>query len=337
MTGSQQHHVIIADYITDDLSHERAILEPVARVSALDAYSEDDLAGRIDDADAIMIYHNVALTSQTVDRLKQCKLIARCGVGVDNVDLKAAQDRGIPVSNVPDYGTEEVADSAIGMMLALTRGFARMNSIYRGEQPPEVWNHEAGAPLYRLRNRVFGIVGLGRIGTATALRAKALGMQVIFYDPLLPDGCDKMIGVRRVDTLRDLMTESDVVSLHCPRTSETQDMINAESLSWMRDGSYLVNTARGAVVDVTAIPMALESGKLAGAAIDVLPHEPPADDHPLIAAWRDPSHAAHHRLIINPHAAFYCEEGLIDMRVKGAENCRRAILGERIRNVVNGL
>ncbi len=337
MTDQSKPHVVIADYLTDDLTHEKGVLGDLARISALDAYSEEDLRGRIEDADAIMLFHNVALTSQTIDRLEHCRLITRCGVGVDNVDLDAARRRGIPVANVPDYGTEEVADSAIGMALALTRGFSRMNSILRNPDAPGLWNHEHAVPLYRLRGRVFGIVGLGRIGTATALRAKALGMDVVFYDPYLPDGYDKTFGIRRTESLRMLIEQSYVVSLHCPRTPETENLIDAQSVTWFRPGSYLVNTSRGPLVDTSVIPTAIESGRLSGVALDVLPKEPPAADDPLLVAWRDPQHPAHHRLIVNPHAAFYCEEGLTDMRVKAAENCRRAILGQAIRNVVNGV
>ena len=192
-----------------------------------------------------------------------------------------------------------------------------------------------GTPLHRLRGRIFAIIGLGRIGSAAALRAKALGMEVAFYDPFKPDGYDKALGVRRVDTLDALLGQAFILSVHCPLTPETRNIVDARSLGLMPKGSYLVNTARGATVDATAIPAAIRSGRLAGAAIDVLPHEPPPDDHPLLQAWRDPADPCHDRVILNPHAAFYAEEGLLDMRVKGAQACRRALLGEPLRNVVN--
>jgi D-3-phosphoglycerate dehydrogenase/C-terminal binding protein len=176
---------------------------------------------------------------------------------------------------------------------------------------------------------------LGRIGTAAALRAKALGMDVLFYDPYKPDGYDKALGVRRVESLDDLLAESLVVSMHCPLTDETRHMIDAAAMARMPQGSYLVNTARGAVVDTHALPDALASGHPFGAGIDVLEKEPPPEDHPLLVAWRDPSHPAHHRLILLPHVAFYSEEGLHDIRWKTAEACRRALLGLPLRNVVN--
>ena len=197
------------------------------------------------------------------------------------------------------------------------------------------WSPTEAGPLRRLRGSVFGIVGLGRIGKATALRAKALGMDVVFYDPYIPDGTDKSLGVRRVETLGELLGGSRVVSLHCPLTDETHHMINRQTLAQMPAGSYLVNTARGAVVDASAVLETLTAGHLGGAALDVLETEPPDQDDPLIVAWRDPTHPACDRLIINPHAAFYSLDGLLDMRVKGAQNIRRVLQGEPPRNVVN--
>jgi len=330
---SERFQVIITDFLHDELQPERKVLGEIADVTALEAQGEDGLIGRIEGASAIILYHELGLSRQTIERLERCKLIVRAGVGFDNVDREFARQRGIPVATVPDYGSEEVADSAIGMALALTRGMHFFNSRLRAEQGP--WSYEQVAPLRRLRGRIFGVVGLGRIGTAAALRAKALGMDVVFFDPYKPDGYDKAQGIRRVETLEELLAQSLVVSMHCPLTDETCHMIDAAALARMPRGSYLVNTSRGSVVDVTALPEAIASGRLAGAAIDVLQQEPPPDDHPLLVAWRDPTHPAHHRLILNPHAAFYSEEGLMDIRVKTAEACRRALLGLPLRNVVN--
>jgi D-3-phosphoglycerate dehydrogenase/C-terminal binding protein len=330
---THRFRVVITDFVADDLVPERAVLGDLAEVVALDAYSEAELVGRIDDADAVMFYHNLCLTAATIGRLTRCKLIVRCGVGFDNVDRLTARQRGIPVANVPDYGTEEVADSAIGLTLALTRGIHLFDSRLRRNLGP--WTHAPAVPLHRLRGRVFAIVGLGRIGTATAVRAKALGMDVAYYDPYKTDGYDKAVGVRRVESLAELLEQAFVLSLHTPLTDETRHLIGSAEIDRMPRGSYLVNTSRGAVVDLSAVPPAVRSGQLAGAGIDVLPFEPPPDDHPLLVAWRDPADPCHDRVIINPHAAFYSEEGLSDMRVKGAQACRRALLGEPLRNVVN--
>lgn len=260
-------------------------------------------------------------------------MIVRCGVGYDNVDGAAARRHGIPVANVPDYGTEEVADSAIGLMLALTRGIHLLTGRLRGPRGP--WSWAQVRPRHRLRGRGFGVVGLGRIGTAAALRAKALGMDVLFFDPYTPDGRDRALGVRRAESLAELLAQSYVVSLHCPLSDETRHLINRATLAQLPAGAYLVNTARGGVADVLAVLDAVTRGHLAGAALDVLEEEPPPDDHPLVVAWRDPNHPAHDRIILNPHTAFYSEEGLLDMRIKGSENCRRVLLGQPPRNVVN--
>ena len=324
--------IVITDFISDTLATEKVVAGNNVEIVALDATTEDDLNGRVEDADAIIMYHTLALTRKTIDRLKQCKLIVRAGVGVDNVDHAYARTCGIPVSNVPDYGSEEVADTAIGMMLALTRGITFLNSRLRERQG--AWSYTQVQPLVRLRGSVFGIVGLGRIGTATALRVKALGMDVTFYDPYKPDGFDKALGIRRTENLQLLLEQSNVLSMHCPLTTETHHMINKETLEHLPEGAYLVNTARGGVVDTGAIPHAIESGRLRGAAFDVLEEEPPVSE-PLVRAWRDPAHPAYHKVIINPHAAFYSEQGLQEIRIKSAEACARALQGREVRNIVN--
>jgi C-terminal binding protein len=330
---NEPYKVVVTDFVNGSVEAEQEILGNLARVVALGCHDEDELAGEVEDADAIMLYHVMAMTRRTIDRLTRCKLIVRCGVGYDNVDHALARQRGIPVANVPDYGTEEVADSAIGMMMTLARGIHQLNSMMRSGVKPWLYTHVV--PLRRLRGQVFGIVGVGRIGTAVALRAKALGMDVVFYDPYVPSGYEKAIGVRRTRAFDELLPQSRFLSLHCPLTKETHHMVDGRAIERLPRGACLINTARGGIVDVSILPAALASGRLAGAGIDVLEHEPPPEDDPLLVSWRDPSHPAHHRLIINPHAAFYSEQGFMDMRVKGSEACRRALLGEPIPNVVN--
>lgn len=330
---SQRAKVVVTDFLTEPLDHERRILDDLADVAALNAMAEDELVGKVEDADCIILYHLLRITRRTIERLRKCRLIVRGGVGFDNVDVEAAREFGIPVANVPDYGTEEVADSAIGMALALTRGMHHLNSFLRRGRG--AWTHTHAAPIRRLRGRVFGVIGLGRIGTAAALRAKAFGMEVLFYDPFVPQGRDKSLGVKRAETLVELLNQSWIVSLHCPLTPETRHMLNRVTLEQMPRGSYLVNTARGGVVDSFAVLEAVTSGRLAGAGLDVLETEPPEESDPLLAAWRDPQNPLHDRVIINPHAAFYSEEGAIEMRVKAAGNCRRVLQGELPWNVVS--
>lgn len=325
--------VIITDLITEPLDLERSVLDGHAEVISLGAMSEEELVGRIEDADAVMVYHYFRFTRATIERLEKCRVIVRPGVGYDGIDIAAARERGIPVCNVPDYGTEEVADSALGMALALARGTHFLNSRLR--RGIGAWNVDQAAPIPRLRGRVFGVIGCGRIGTAAALRAKAFGFDVWFYDPYLPDGVDKALGIRRASSLEELLTKSYLVSCHCPLTEETRGMIGAKEIAAMPAVSFLVNTARGGVVDTESVVAALADGHLAGAGIDVLEQEPPPADSPILAAWRDPDHPAHDRLLLNPHTAFYCEEGCEEFRTKGALEVLRALRGEPLRNVVN--
>ncbi|MDQ3291798.1 MAG: C-terminal binding protein [Bacteroidota bacterium] len=328
----QKYRVVITDFINDSLETETKILNNQAEVVALNAFSEEDLIGKIEDADAIILYHLLTLTESTIARLKNCKLIVRAGVGIDNVDYRFARTCGIPVVNIPDYGSEDVADTALGMLLSLKRGVHFLNSRLRSGMGE--WSYTQVQPLSRLRHSTLGIVGLGRIGTAMALRAKSLGMEVSFYDPYKPDGYDKALGIKRAESLTELLQNSQVVSLHCPLTEETYHLINAQTLAYLRPGAYLVNTARGAVVDTSIIPDALKSGQLAGVALDVLEQEPPVNNS-LIQAWKNPQHPAHHRLILNPHAAFYSEEGLGEIRVRSAQACLNILQGKPLRNIIN--
>ncbi|MDC0261841.1 C-terminal binding protein [Planctomycetaceae bacterium] len=330
---AERAKVIITDFITDPLDEEQNILGDLADVAALQVEHEDELVGKIEDADAIMLYHFISLSEKTIERLTNCKLIVRCGAGYDNVDHQFARSKGIPVANVPDYGTEEVADSAIGLALSLARGSHFLNSrLQRGKEP---WSYSQAGSIKRLRGLTFGIIGFGRIGKAAGLRAKALGMRVVYYDPYVPDGTDKSLGVERQESLKELLSQSHIVSCHCFLNEETHHIIDAAAIARMPEGSFLVNTARGGVVHAEAVVDAIETGHLAGAGIDVLETEPPAGDDPVLTAWRNPEHPAHDRLIINPHSAFYSDEGLLDMRIKGSQNCRRVLIGEAPRNVVN--
>lgn len=325
--------VYITDFWTENPDIELDALAGVADVVALGAHSERELLPRIADATALLVWHDLTIGATTIAALADCRAIVRVGVGFDNVDLVAAASRGIPVCNVPDYGTEDVADHAIMLLLALAKNLPKFTADLRAI--PVYWNARRNPRMPRLRGMVCGIVGLGRIGTATALRMKAFGIDVIAYDPYLTDGHDKAIGVRRVETLPELLQQCEIVSLHTPLNPTTRSMINSDSLRFVKRGALLINTARGPCCDTAALRAALEDGRLGGVGLDVLPHEPATLDDPLFAAYCDPQHVAHHRCIITPHAAFYTEEGFIEMRRKAALEARRAILGQPVHNRVN--
>ncbi|MBB5752206.1 C-terminal binding protein [Prosthecomicrobium pneumaticum] len=248
---------------------------------------------------------------------ENCRIVVREGVGYDNLDLEGFGARGVPVCNVPDYGTTEVADHAIALMLAFARGTATYQEAVRDD--PAGWNF-AGAPLVRrLRGATFAVLGLGRIGLAAARRAAAFDMKVIFYDPYLPNGAELAVGYERVRSLDEAMARADVLSVHTPLNDETRGMVGAAALAKAKPGLIVVNTARGPIVDLDALTEALRSGRVAGAGLDVLPKEPADPDHALIRAWRAREAWTEGRLVVTPHAAFYSPSALEDMQRKAIE------------------
>jgi phosphoglycerate dehydrogenase-like enzyme len=286
--------------------------------------------------DAIVCYHDVQLGEELVQRLERCRLIVRAGVGFDHIAIAACAAHGIPVCNTPDYGTTDVADHAIALTLALARGIVAYHVALKADLAAG-WDFAAPPTIRRLSGRVFGVVGLGRIGTATALRAKALGMRVVFFDPYRPTGTELALGFSRARSLAELLALADVVSLHTPLSHETRGMIDRSAVSLMKPGALLINTARGPIVDLDAVLVGLRSGQLGGAAIDVLPVEPPAGDEPLLVAWRRDEAVLADRLILSPHAAFYSADSLADLRRKSAEVAVDYLFSGRLRDCVNGL
>ncbi|HEX2553922.1 MAG TPA: C-terminal binding protein [Microvirga sp.] len=264
-----------------------------------------------------------------------CRIVVRAGVGYDGLDVEAWSARGVPVCNVPDYGTSEVADHAIALMLSLARGCATYHEALRRD-PKAGWSHAAAPLVRRLRGAAFGIVGLGRIGLAAALRARAFGMSIAFYDPYLPSGVEIAVDAARFHRLEDLMAASDVVSLHAPAAPETRGLVGREALAAAKPGLVLVNTARGSLVDLDALHDALRDGRVAGAALDVLPREPADADHPLIAAWLRREPWIEGRLTLSPHAAFYSPDGNRDLRTKSVETALTYLETGRLMNCVNG-
>ncbi|MBI4623295.1 MAG: C-terminal binding protein [Verrucomicrobia bacterium] len=273
------------------------------------------------EAAAIILWHGPTVDAGILARLKNCRAIIRNGVGFDTVDIAAAARHGIPVCNVPDYGTEEVADHAIALTLALCRQLFPLDA----EAKRLGWKIEVAAKMRRLGTLTFGVIGLGRIGTATALRAKAMGFHVVFHDPYVPAGTNKAVGVARAGTLDELLRISDVVSVHCPLTAETRGLIGAAEIARLKPGSFLVNTARGDIVQKAPVFAALRSGHLAGAGLDVVENEP----------LRTAEEAAAPNLIVTCHAAFCSPEGMVEMRSTSARIARAAVLGEPVWNRVN--
>jgi D-3-phosphoglycerate dehydrogenase len=238
------------------------------------------------------------------------------------VDVAAATERLIPVSNTPAYCTEEVATHTVALLLALARKLPQSAPRTRAGH----WDYSFTRPLHSLSGRRLGIVGLGRIGRAVVPKARALGLHPGAYDPYLDDDLFALLGVRRYYELGELLREADFLSLHAPLTAETHRMIDAEALAGMKPGALLINTARGPLVDETALAEALRQGRLAGAGIDVLESEPPSPDHPLLTL---------ENALITPHVAWYSEESHEANMVQGMDELVRALQGKRLRWAVN--
>jgi phosphoglycerate dehydrogenase-like enzyme len=273
------------------------------------------------EAHALILWHGPLVTAELIAKMTNCRVIIRNGVGFDTVDIVAAAKAGIPVCNVPDYGTEEVADHAIALTLALYRQLFPLDL----EAKKLGWKIETSAKMRRLSTQTFGLLGLGRIGTAAALRAKAFGFRVVFFDPYVPSGTHKAVGLERAGSLDELLKISDAISIHCPLSTETRGMIGEKEIAKMKRGAFLVNTARGDIVQKAPVFAALKSGHLAGAGLDVVEAEP----------LRTAEEAATPNLIVTCHAAFCSPEGMVEMRSTSAKIARAAVLGEKVWNRVN--
>ena len=304
-----------------EASVERPFLQEVAHLSTVWLDFNAPLPAEVLNAHALILWHGPLVNAAVISQMKNCRAIIRNGVGFDTVDIAAAARAGIPVCNVPDYGTEEVADHAIALTLALYRQLFPLDA----EAKQLGWKITVAAKMRRLNTQTFGIVGLGRIGTATALRAKALGFKVVFYDPFVPSGTHKAVGVERVGSLDELLRRADTVSIHCPLTEQTRGMIGEREIALLKPGAFLVNTARGDIVRKAPVFAALRSGHLAGAGLDVVEAEP----------LRTKEEAATPNLIVTCHAAFCSPEGMIEMRSTSAKIARAAVLGEPVWNRVN--
>ncbi|CAL5870750.1 uncharacterized protein PFLUO_LOCUS4990 [Penicillium psychrofluorescens] len=274
-------------------------------------------------------------TAEDLALFPRLKVIVRMGVGYDRLDRVALAKRGVTVCNVPDYGTSEIADHALGLALSLRRGILLHHDLQR-EPHVKPWMVVDTPLVTRLQGATFGVLGLGRIGTAAALRAKAFGWRVIFYDPYIPNGFDKTFNIERVKDIKELFRRSTTLSIHCSCTHETRDMIGWDLLSLMPKGSILVNTSRGEVLKLDAVERSLREGILSGAGLDVLPEEPIPEDrvHPLIRAYRKNEDWLTGRLALTCHTAFYCPEGFDEIRVKSMETMRDVLIDGGKSNVI---
>ena len=298
-------------------------------VKALSELAAEDCAA----ADGLMIMR-FAVGAADIERFPRLRCVVRMGVGYDKLDRAALARRNILLCNIPDYGTTEVADHAMALALALRRGIILHHELQRRD-PPAPWQSFKTELVRRLGAQTFGIIGLGRIGTAVALRAKAFNFRVLFYDPLLPNGVELALGIDRAATLDDLLRETDTLSIHTPLTRATRGLIGERELSLLPPNAVVVNTARGPIIDLDALARALRSGHIAAAGLDVLPVEPPVEPVPeLLRAYRAREPWLEGRLVITPHSAWLTPQSEDDTRKKSAETMRAALVTNRPQNVI---
>lgn len=321
----------ITDHITPPADIEQSAFPEAKFLFLPDWRAAEENGEAWRQVDAILVWH-WRVDRDTVGLLDRCQIIVRYGVGYDLVDVDAVTEGGIPFCNTPDYGTEEVADAACGMILALQRKIVAYDRDCRRYTAD--WQKHILHPTWRTSECTLGLIGVGRIGTAVVNRMKPFGYRILGYDPYQPSGHEKAVGYQRVDSLAELLREADTVSVHCPLTQETRGMIDAGFLRQMKPGASLVNTARGGIfADLDCLEESLRSGHLASAATDVLPDEPP-NDHSLLRAWREDADWIRGRLIITPHSAYYSEQGSYEMRYKAAETARLYLTEGRLRNQI---
>lgn len=307
--------IAVADSVFPTLDPAKAALarvDPELRMAK--SGSVDDILAVARDADAILVTY-AKIPAELIRQLTRCKVIGRFGIGVDNIDLPSAKEKGITVTYVPDYCVMEVSDHAMALLLALARKIPLSNKLVQAGR----WEMPAVVPINRLHGRTLGLVGFGNIPRRLAPKAKAFGLRVITHDPYVSADALKAADVENV-SFDQLLQSSDFISVHAPATPATQGLFNAAAFAKMKKGAMIINTARGPLIDEAALAAALDAGQIGGAALDVLASEPPAKDSPLIGR---------ENVILSPHTAFYSVEALNELQTKCASDVARVLSGEQ--------
>jgi D-3-phosphoglycerate dehydrogenase len=316
--------VAVTDYTFESLDVEKAILAPLGcRLDGRRCKTQQELIDLVADADCV-ITQFAPVNAAVIGAMKRARVIARYGIGVDNVDLEAARSRGIPVCNVPDYCIDEVADHTLALMLALTRHLLPTCQGVRAGR----WR--LAGPLHTvhaLKELVVGVVGFGRIGREVISRLRAFKCKMLAFDPMVPAGTIEQAGATPVG-LDELLGGADLITLHCPSTAQTRRMLNAQTLAKVKRGALLINVARGDLVETAALVEALRDGRLGGAGLDVCDPEPIPTDSPLLAM---------DNVLCTPHMASASVPAVTALRTRVAETVAKAVRGEPLPNVVNGV
>lgn len=315
------YKVVYTDHRFDTLDVERKIFRDVDATLVDGEAEEIPIADLVIDADAVAVMH-FSLNAALIEQMRDCRVIARTGIGVDNVNVEAATRQGIYVANVPDYCIQEVSDHVLANVLVLNRQLVQYNqSVKEGR-----WVIDDSLAPNRLEEQTLGLIAFGNIAQEVCRKARGFGMEVLAFDPYQPDDEIEAHGAEPIDDLDELLTTSDVVSIHTPLTEETENLIGSDQLSKMDESSILVNCSRGGIVDESALVEALGRGEIAGVGLDVLADEPLDPDDPLLAF---------DQVIITPHMAWYSSESERELREKTARNLKAVLMDSRPKYVVN--
>lgn len=315
--------VVVTDYEFASLEKEKKILEEVgAELIPSQCKSEDDLIKIAQDADGLLNLYFGPISEKVLESLEKCRVVSRYGIGVDTIDIEAATRHGIIVTNVPSYCVDEVSDHTMGLILACARKIVLLNRVVRDG----VWDFKLSKPIFRIKGKTLGLVGFGKIGRAVAKKAKNFGFNILFYDSYISLDVAKEYPAKPVG-METLLRESDFVSLHLPLNEKTRHFLDEKKFKLMKKTAFLINVARGGVVDTNSLCKALRKGWIAGAALDLVEGALPLErDNPLLEL---------DNIIITPHAAWYSEESIAELQETAAREVARVLKGEWPLSVVN--
>lgn len=318
---SKDWKILITDYAWPSLEPEREVISDIGgELIVAESGSESELGKYAPIVDAMLTCWKPVQES-VINAAKKCQIISRYGIGVDNIDVTAATEHGIIVTNVPTYCVDEVSDHTIALMLSCVRKTSRFNRSVRSGK----WDSSIGEKMYRLRGRTLGVVGFGNIAKSVIQKTKSFGLEIRVYSPRTSETEIENYGAVKV-SFESLLSESDIITIHVPLTHETHHMFKFQEFCQMKKTAYLINTARGGIIDTGALEKALRIGEIAGAGIDVMEAEPPYIDEPLLYM---------NNVVITPHVAFISEESIHELQVTAAKCVVQVLSGQLPETVIN--
>lgn len=316
-----QYKVVVTDYVFPNLEIEKRELGGIgAGLVECTASDEDSIIKEARDADAVLTCY-AEITPRVIEALEKCRVISRYGIGVNNIHVPSATSKGIAVTYVPDYCVEEVSDHALGLILACARKICQLNQTVKNG----TWDFKAQRPLYRLRGQTLGLIGFGKIPRRLVEKVRAYDFTVLAYDPYIDRAAAAEQGVRPA-ALEEVLRQSDFVSVHAPLTDETRGMLSYPQFKAMKKTAFLVNTARGGLIDEEGLVRALREGRIAGAGLDLLATEEFDPNNPLVKL---------ENVILTPHVAFYSEESVRDLQIRAVQEVVRVLSGQQPRACLN--